>query len=60
MKVAVPLVKNTLVPLGITAAASVIDARIQKKNTRFWNNNLNNPKRRNEWHNENRSSSWKF
>ena len=48
MKVAVPLAKNTLAPLGITAAASVIDARIQKKNTRFWNNNLNNPKRRNE------------
>ena len=31
MKVAVPLAKNTLAPLGITAAASVIDARIQKK-----------------------------
>ena len=26
MKVAVPLAKNTLVPLGITAAASAIDA----------------------------------
>ena len=31
MKVAVPLAKNILVPLGITAAASAIDARIQKK-----------------------------
>ena len=32
MKVAVPLAKNILAPLGITAAASAIDARIQKKN----------------------------
>ena len=31
MKVAVPLAKNVLAPLGITAAASVIDAGIQKK-----------------------------
>ena len=31
MKVAVPLAKNISVPLGITAAASAIDARIQKK-----------------------------
>ena len=31
MKVAVPLVKNVLVPLGITAATSAIDAGIQKK-----------------------------
>ena len=31
MKVAVPLVKNILAPLGITAAASEIDAGIQKK-----------------------------
>ena len=30
MKVAVPLLKNILAPLGITAAASAIDARIQK------------------------------
>ena len=32
MKVAVPLAKNVLAPLGITAAASAIDAGIQKKN----------------------------
>ena len=32
MKVTIPLVKNVLVPLGITAAASEIDAGI-KKNT---------------------------
>ena len=31
MKVAVSLAKNILTPLGITAAASVIDAGIQKK-----------------------------
>ena len=31
MKVAVPLAKYILVPLGITAAASAIDAWIQKK-----------------------------
>ena len=32
MKVAVPLAKNILAPLGITAAASAIDAGIKKKN----------------------------
>ena len=31
MKVAVPLAKNILAPLGITAAASAINAGIQKK-----------------------------
>ena len=31
MKVAVPIAKKTLAPLGITAAASAIDAGIQKK-----------------------------
>ena len=31
MKVAAPLAKNILDPLGITAAASAIDAGIQKK-----------------------------
>ena len=31
MKVAVPLVKNILATLGITAAASAIDAETQKK-----------------------------
>ena len=42
MKIAVPLAKNVLAPLGITAGASAIDARIFKKNTWFWNNNFNN------------------
>ena len=32
MKVVVPIAKNLLAPLGITAAGSAIDARIQKKN----------------------------
>ena len=31
MKIAVPLAKNVLTPLGITAAASTLDAGIQKK-----------------------------
>ena len=31
MKVAIPLAKNVLAPLGITAAASAIDAGILKK-----------------------------
>ena len=32
MKVAIPLAKNVLSPLGVTAAASANDAGIQKKN----------------------------
>ena len=31
MKLAIPLATNVLAPLVITAAASAIDARIQKK-----------------------------
>ena len=42
MKVAIPLAKNVLAPLGITAASSAIDAEIQKKNIWFWNNNFSN------------------
>ena len=41
MKVVVPLGKNVLAPLGITAAASALDAGIQK-NTWIWDNNFNN------------------
>ena len=59
MKVAVPLAKNILAALGITAAASAIDAGIKKKNKkntwfrssfvlRFMNNNFNNFKQKNE------------
>ena len=50
MKVPIPLAIIVLAPLGITAAASAID-------TRFWNNNFNNFKRRNEQHKEICSSS---
>ena len=61
MKVATPIAKNVLAPLGITAAAAVlaIDAGIpkKKKNTCFWKYNFNNYKWRNEWYNENYSSS---
>ena len=38
MKVAIPSAKNVLAPLGITVAASAIDAGIQKKNNN--NNNM--------------------
>ena len=31
MKVVIPIAKNVLAPLGITAAASVVDAEIQKR-----------------------------
>ena len=41
MKVEVPIAKKFSASLGITAAASAIDAGIQK-NTWFWNNNFNN------------------
>ena len=42
MKVAVPLAKNILAPLGITTAASAIDAGIKKKRTWFWSIDFNN------------------
>ena len=60
MKVTVPLAKKILAPLGITGVASAIDAGILKKNSWFWNTIFNNLKQRNEWHNENCSSSWRF
>ena len=41
MKVAIPLAKNALAPLGITAAALTTDAGIQK-NTWFWEYDFNN------------------
>ena len=34
MKVAIPLAKNVLPPLGITAAPLAVDAGIQKKKTK--------------------------
>ena len=56
MKVAVPLAKNLLASLGITATPSATDA----ENTWFWDYNLDNFKRRNKSHNESYSSSWGF
>ena len=44
MKVAMPLAKNVLAPLGLSAAMSEIDGSIKKKNAWFWNDNLNNLK----------------
>ena len=41
MKVAIPLVKNVLAPLEITAAAQQLMQEL-KKNTWFWKNNFNN------------------
>ena len=35
MRVAIPLAKNVLAPIGITAAASGIDAGIQKKKKKY-------------------------
>ena len=57
MKAAIPLAKNVLAPLRITATASAIDSGILKKNTWLREYNLNNFKQRNERHYENRSSS---
>ena len=42
MKVAVPLARNILAPLRITAAASAIDEGIPKKNTWIRDNDVNN------------------
>ena len=42
MKVAIPLTKNVLASLGITAAASAIDSGIQNKNTWFWKYDFDN------------------
>ena len=45
MKITIPLAKNVLAPLGITATASTIDAGIQKKKqkkTWFWKYDFNN------------------
>ena len=42
MKVAMPLAKNVLASLGISAAMSAIDGSIKKKDAWFRNNNLNN------------------
>ena len=61
MKVAISLAKNVLEQLGITAAASAVDARIQKKKKHGSGTTaLIIFKWRNERHNENCSSFWRF
>ena len=45
MKVAMPLTKKVLAPLGLTAAMSAIDGSIKKKDAWFRNNNFNNLQR---------------
>ena len=40
MKVAMPLAKNVLSPLGLSAAMSAIDGSIKKKDAWFWSDNL--------------------
>ena len=57
--VAVPLAKNILAPLEIAAPLQQLMQELQKK-TWTWNNNFNNFKGRNEWHNETFSRSWVF
>ena len=61
IKVAVPLAKNILAPLGVTTTISAIDAGIQKKihgsGTRTL---IISNKEMNDNENENRSSSWRF
>ena len=58
MKVAVPLAKNILAILGITAAASAIDAGIQKKVHGSGITTLTISIKK--WMAENYSSSWRF
>ena len=36
------MLKNILIPLELTAAASAADAGIHKKNLRLWRNNTDN------------------
>ena len=42
MKVAMPLAKNVLAPLGLSAVMSAIDGSIKKKDAWFWSDNLYN------------------
>ena len=64
LKTGLPLIKNVikllaksiLIPLGLTAATSAADAGIHKKVLGSWNNNCDNFKWGNEWHNGKYSS----
>ena len=57
MKIAIPLAKQVLAPLGITAALRLLMLELRKKNTWVWKYYFNNFKSRNELYNENYSSS---
>ena len=48
-----PLAKSVLIPLGLTAVASVADTGIDKKGIRTGHDKSNNFKLRNGWHPEN-------
>ena len=56
MKVAIPLAKKCFSSIRNNTCCFSNWCRNSKENTRFWNNNFNNFKWRNEWHNENCSS----
>ena len=42
MKVAMPLAKNVLAQVRLSAAMSAIDGSIKKKDAWFWSDNLDN------------------
>ena len=60
MKVAVSLGKKYFSSIRNNRSCFSYWCRNSKENTWFWDNNFNNFKQRNEWHNENCSSSWRF
>ena len=60
MKVAIPVAKKSFSPIISNSSCSSKLCRNSKENTRFWNNDFNNFKQRNHWHNENCSSYWRF
>ena len=59
MKLAFPLAKNILAPLGTSGSASAIDAGTQRKIYGSRTTTLIISKEENEWHNEDCSSSWR-
>ena len=52
-----PSAESVLIPLGLIAAASVVDVAIHKKNLRLRDSNINNFKQRNDIHYENSLNS---
>ena len=59
MKLAFPLAKNILAPLGTSGSASAIDAGTQRKIYGSRTTTLIISNEENEWHNEDCSSSWR-